>query len=177
MQQSLALYDYYHEQIRDCDRVIEAHLKGMALPEVPPLAPKRRVRRRKDNEVTFDARQRLHHMAGVDLTAIEGIEESTALVVLSEIGTDMSRWPSEKHFGSWLGLAPEPEEVGGQGEVERDAPGGKPCGAGVAAGGEEPAALARVRWGRSSGGSRHGEGWRRRSRPRRTSWRGSSTRC
>jgi transposase len=57
LQQSLALYDYYHEQIRDCDRVIEAHLTGMALPEVPPLEPTRRVRRRKDNEVTFDARQ------------------------------------------------------------------------------------------------------------------------
>jgi transposase len=113
LQQSLALYDYYHQQIRDCDQVIAVHLQGMALPGVPPLEAKRRVRRRKDNEVTFDARQRLHHMAGVDLTAIEGIEESTALVVLSEIGTDMSRWPSEKHFGSWLGLAPNPKKSGG----------------------------------------------------------------
>lgn len=123
LQQSLALYDYYHEQIRDCDRVIEEHLKGMALPEVPPLAPKRRVRRRKDNEVTFDARQRLHHVAGVDLTAIEGIEESTALVVLSEIGTDMSRWPSEKHFGSWLGLAPNPKKSGGRVKSSATRPG------------------------------------------------------
>jgi transposase len=114
LQQSLALYDYYHEQIQACDRVIEAHLKGMALPEVPPLEPTRRVRRRRDNEVTFDARQRLHHVVGVDLTAIEGIEESTALVVLSEIGTDMRRWPSAKHFGSWLGLAPNPKKSGGK---------------------------------------------------------------
>jgi transposase len=60
LQQSLALYDYYHEQIEACDRVIEEHLKGMALPEVPPLEPTRRVRRRRDNEVTFDAQQRLH---------------------------------------------------------------------------------------------------------------------
>ena len=123
VQQSLALYDYYHQQIRDCDRVIEAHLQGMALPEVPPLAPKRRVRRRKDNEVTFDARQRLHYVAGVDLTAIEGIEESTALVVLSEIGTDMSRWPSEKHFGSWLGLAPNPRKSGGKVKSSATRPG------------------------------------------------------
>ena len=103
LQQSLALYDYYHEQLRDCDQVIEEHLKGLALPEVPALEPTRRVRRRRENEVTFDARQRLHHVTGVDLTAIEGIEESTALVVVSEMGTAMSRWPSEKHFGSWLG--------------------------------------------------------------------------
>ncbi len=123
LQQSLALYDYYHEQIRDCDRVIEAHLMGMALPEVPPLEPKRRSRRRKDNEATFDARQRLHHVAGVDLTAIEGIEESTALVVLSEVGTDMSRWPSEKHFGSWLGLAPNPKKSGGKMKSSATRPG------------------------------------------------------
>jgi transposase len=123
LQQSLALYDYYHEQIRDCDRVIEAHLTGMALPEVPPLEPKRRVRRRKDNEVTFDARQRLHQVAGVDLTAIEGIEESTALVVLSEVGTDMSRWPSEKQFGSWLGLAPNPKKSGGRVKSSATRPG------------------------------------------------------
>jgi transposase len=123
LQQSLALYDYYHEQIRDCDRVIETHLQGMALPEVPLLTPTRRVRRRKDNEVTFDARQRLHHVAGVDLTAIEGIEESTALVVLSEIGTDMSRWPSEKHFGSWLGLAPNPKKSGGRVKSSATRPG------------------------------------------------------
>src|SRR5262249_597929 len=101
LQQSLAVYDSYHEQSRDWDGVIGAHLKGMALPEGPPLAPKRRVRRRKDNEVTCDARQRLHQVAGVDLTAIEGIEESPALVVLSEVGTDMTRWPSEQQFGSW----------------------------------------------------------------------------
>jgi transposase len=73
--------------------------------------------------VTFDARQRLHHMAGVDLTALEGIEESTALVVLSEIGTDMSRWPSEKHFGSWLGLAPNPKKSGGILPADRGAAG------------------------------------------------------
>lgn len=123
LQQSLALYDYYHTQMRDCDRVIEEHLQGMALPEVPPLAPKKRVRRRKDNEATFDARQRLHHVTGVDVTAIEGIEESTALIVLSEIGTDMSRWPTEKHCGSWLGVAPNPKKSGGKVKSSATRPG------------------------------------------------------
>src|SRR4029453_7241610 len=75
LQQSLALSDYYHEQIRTCDQVIEDHLTGMALPEVPPLAPTRRVRRRRDNEGTCDARQRRHQGTSVDLTASEGIEE------------------------------------------------------------------------------------------------------
>jgi transposase len=123
LRQSLELYDYYHGQIRDCDREIEEHLKGLALPAVKPLKPKPRVRRRKDNEAIFDARGRLHQLAGVDLTSIEGIEESTALVVLSEIGTDMSRWPSEKHFGSWLGLAPNPKKTGGKVKSSATRPG------------------------------------------------------
>jgi len=123
LQQSLALDDDDHQQIRDGDRVIEVHLQGLAFPEVPALEPKRRVRRRKDNEVTFDARQRLHQVAGVDLTAIEGSEESTALVVLSEVGTDRSCWPSEKHCGSWLGLAPHPKKSGGKVKSSATRPG------------------------------------------------------
>ena len=115
LQQSLECYDYYHQQIRACDQVIEAHLATLALPETKPLPPKPRVRRRRrDNEATFDVRQRLYNVAGVDLTLIEGIEATTAQTVLSEIGLDMSRWPTEKQFGSWLGLAPNPKKTGGK---------------------------------------------------------------
>ena len=67
-----------------------------------PLPPKAR-RHKKTNDPRFDARTPLYRLAGVDLTTIEGIEEGTALVILSEIGTDMHRWPSVKHFCSWLG--------------------------------------------------------------------------
>jgi transposase len=45
-------------------------------------------------------------MCGVDLTRIDGIDVTTALVVVSEIGTDMGRFPTDKHFASWLGLCP-----------------------------------------------------------------------
>jgi hypothetical protein len=117
LRQSLEVYDYYQRQIAECDRAVEEHLKGLALPDKPgPLPPPKRGRgrKRRGNEPHFDARQRLYEMAGVDLTAIEGIEAPTALAVLSEVGTDMSRWPSEKHFGSWLGLAPNPRKSGGK---------------------------------------------------------------
>jgi transposase len=114
LRHALELYEYYHTKIRECDRAIEEHLKGMALPKVKPLSPRPRRRKRQDNEPTFDARQRLYQLAGVDLTAIEGIDERTALVLLSEIGTDMSRWPTERHFGSWLGLAPCLRKSGGK---------------------------------------------------------------
>lgn len=45
-------------------------------------------------------------MQGVDFTAIPGLNELTVQTVISEIGTDMSKWPTEKHFTSWLGLSP-----------------------------------------------------------------------
>jgi transposase len=62
--------------------------------------------------------------AGVDVTALEGIEASTALGVLSEMGTDRSRWPREQHFGSWLGLAPTPKKSGGKMKSSATRPGG-----------------------------------------------------
>ncbi|MBT4130089.1 MAG: IS110 family transposase [Chloroflexi bacterium] len=53
-------------------------------------------------------------MAGVDLTQIDGINELTALKVISEIGIDMERWRTEKQFSSWLGLAPDNKISGGK---------------------------------------------------------------
>jgi transposase len=64
--------------------------------------------------LTFDARSYLYRMTGVDLTQIDSIEANTALTVIGEIGLDMSRWPTEKHFGSWLGLAPASKVSGGK---------------------------------------------------------------
>ncbi len=59
-------------------------------------------------------RPSLFRLTGVDLMAIKGIDESTALVLLSEIGTDMSRWPAKKHFASWLDLCPHHKISGGK---------------------------------------------------------------
>jgi hypothetical protein len=115
LKQSLELYDFYHKEIAACDRCIERHLKAFEDKSGGELLPpKVRRRRRGDNRPTFDARTAMYRMAGVDLTVIEGIEESTALTVLSEIGTDMSRWPTVKHFCSWLGLCPNHRISGGK---------------------------------------------------------------
>src|SRR5262249_32123493 len=51
---------------------------------------------------------------GVDLTAIEGIDEMHALTLVSELGTDFSKWPTIKHFTSWLGLCPNWKKTGGK---------------------------------------------------------------
>ena len=53
-------------------------------------------------------------MTGVDLTRIDGVDAYTALKVISEIGTDMTKWPSAKHFASWLGLSPNNRITGGK---------------------------------------------------------------
>ena len=53
-------------------------------------------------------------MCGVDLTRIDGIDVTTALAVISETGADMSRFPSDKHFASWMGLCPGTKITGGK---------------------------------------------------------------
>jgi transposase len=59
-------------------------------------------------------RARLFKMCGVDLTRIDGIDVTTALVVVSEVGADMSKFPDDKHFASWLGLCPGTKITGGK---------------------------------------------------------------
>ena len=62
----------------------------------------------------FDVRTPLYQITGVDLTQIDGIGVQTAEVLLSEVGADMSKWKTEKHFASWLGLSPDNQITGGK---------------------------------------------------------------
>lgn len=108
LKQALRLYEFYQKQLRECDEQIEACLRGMAdKSQGKPLPPSVRKRKPENNEVRFGARALLFRMSGVDLTVLEGISETTALVILSEIGTDLSQFPHEKNFVSWLGLCPQ----------------------------------------------------------------------
>src|SRR5712691_9276642 len=123
LQQAVELSHFSHQQLTVCDQQLQAHLGTFADKSAgQPLPPKPR-RHKKANEPRFDARTPLYRLAGVDLTTIEGIEEGTALVILAEIGTDMSRWPSVKHFCSWLGLAPQHKISGGKVLSRRVRPG------------------------------------------------------
>ena len=70
--------------------------------------------RKRSNDPAFDVGGALYRMAGVDLTVLEGIDETTALVILGEIGRDVSRFPSVKHFTSWLGLCPQHQGSAGK---------------------------------------------------------------
>lgn len=118
LQQNLELFDACQLQLAACDRAMEAHVQTLtAACDVPPLPlPAPRVhRRRVDNDPAFEIRTPLHHLTGgVDLTQIDGIGPYTALKLIAEIGTDMTRWASAKHFTSWLTLAPKNNVSGGR---------------------------------------------------------------
>jgi len=112
LKQALAAFDFCVTQLAECDQAIEAQLCVLQAHQGSAAPSKRRSRPR--NAPKFDLRQRMFQMCGVDLTRIDGIEVTTALVVLSEIGTDMSRFTSIKHFTSWLGLCPGTKISGGK---------------------------------------------------------------
>ena len=112
--QALELYRFYHEKIAECDREIEAQLEQFeGRSDGGPLASNGR-QRSQGNAPRFDIRTHLYRMTGVDLTQINGVDGFTALKVISEIGTDMTKWPSAKHFASWLGLSPDNRVTGGR---------------------------------------------------------------
>lgn len=125
LQQHLALFDLYQTQLAACDAAIAAHVATLTATVAPPptaLPAPRVPLRPRGHEPTFEIRTPLHHLTGVDLTQIEGLGPYTALKILSEIGTDMRRWPSAKHFTSWLTLAPQNKVSGGRILSARTAP-------------------------------------------------------
>jgi transposase len=108
LKQALEMYEFYQRQLRACDQEIEACLRGFAdRSGGAALPPSPRRQQPRGHAPRFGARALLFRMAGVDLTVIEGISETTALVLLSEIGLDLRRFPTEKNFVSWLGLCPQ----------------------------------------------------------------------
>ena len=115
LKQALELYDFYDQQLQACDAELEAMYKEFPPPEnpgTPPPAP--RTHKRRKNQAHFDLAPALYRMTGVDLTQIDGVDELTVQKVLSEIGTDMTKWPTVKHFASWLCLCPNNKITGGK---------------------------------------------------------------
>jgi transposase len=128
LQQEVTMYDAYEQRIAECDQELERHLKSFTdkTPDTPPTsespspAPRgartRTKRRRKAGSHTpqFDLGHELQRISGVDLTRIDGIDVGVAETVISEVGLDMTRWHTEAHFASWLGLCPDNRITGGK---------------------------------------------------------------
>jgi transposase len=113
--QAVELFDTYQAKIAECDGKIRECLAAFEKRSDPQrrLAPKATSGRRK-NQPYFDARTLLYEMAGVDLVAVNGLESSSVLTILSETGTDMSPWNSGKSFAAWLALSPNTRITGGK---------------------------------------------------------------
>ncbi len=108
-------YRYLGERISACDARIEAEMRSFTSADDPgPEPPKTSKRDQSPHPFRFDAHRHCYRLAGVDLTAVDGVGVNTVLTVLAETGVDMSPWRSERAFGSWLGLAPNPRKSGGK---------------------------------------------------------------
>ena len=115
LRSSLFLWDKYQLAIAEVDDEIARHLATMKRQTaLPPLPPKPRVRGKKPHDPKFDVRTALYYATGVDLTAIEGIDEIHALTLVGELGSDFTKWPTVKHFTCWLGLCPNWKKTGGK---------------------------------------------------------------
>jgi transposase len=112
LKQALDAFDFCGTQLAECDAQIQVQLQALHVRQDEPAQGKKRGRAR--NAPKFDLRTQLFQMCGVDLTRIDGIDVTTALVVVSEVGSDMSKFPSDKHFASWLGLCPGTKITGGK---------------------------------------------------------------
>lgn len=116
LKQAVDTFEFYQGQIADCDREIEVLLTSFdaAATNVPPQLNANNSSKTRQSKQTFNLQNELSRVSGVDLTKINGIDTVTALKVISEIGLDMDRWKSEKHFASWLGLSPGNKISGGK---------------------------------------------------------------
>jgi transposase len=118
LQQELQLYEFYQAQIAACDVQIEQCLATFAdkvdVKKQPLAKPKRRGKKQPGNAPQFDLRTHLYRVFGVDFTQIDGFGALTVLILLSELGLDPSRFPTVKHFTSWLGLCPGSRVTGGK---------------------------------------------------------------
>lgn len=121
LQQAVDSYQFAHQQMRECDQQLERYLALLPTrtieggsPAPKPDKPGQRTPKPRGNAPALDMKTILHRIAGVDLTTIDGIDVMTAQTILSEVGTDLSAFPTENNFASWLGLTPNKDISGGK---------------------------------------------------------------
>src|SRR3989441_5665124 len=117
LRQQVELYRIYQEKINDCDLQLRKHLESLGSKrdlKAQPIGPKPKGKKGSRNAPAFDLRTELYRITGIDWAQINGIDVLTAQTVMDEAGADLSAFPSEKQFASWLGLCPTNEQSGGK---------------------------------------------------------------
>lgn len=116
LRQAVELYDMYGQQLATLDAEMEEMYAETQPPdgEMTTTPPKPSRQKRRKNQAQFDLTGALYGLTGVDLTQIDGIHALTAQTIITEVGFDMSKWRTEKHFTSWLGLCPNNQVTGGK---------------------------------------------------------------
>ena len=113
LKQELEIYEFYQKQIKECDEAIEECYKKFDKHSDGDFINGKKERKNK-NSPNFDLQQLLYDATGVDFTKIPGLGGLTTQTIISEVGLDMSKWPTEKHFASWLGFSPTNKVTGGK---------------------------------------------------------------
>lgn len=112
LEQSYSIFNFYHVKIKECDANIEKHLREKS--GIDTFMEVKVKAKSNKNNLNFNAKEILQELTGTDLSDIFGITESNAVEIISEVGLDMSKWPTVKHFTSWLNLAPNNKISGGK---------------------------------------------------------------
>jgi transposase len=112
LKQAVELFEFYQQKILECEEEIEAYLKK--LPHKRDDEPPDMEGRPKKSRVSFNVRDEAYKLVGVDLFRVKGLNAETVLRLVSEVGVEMGRFPSEKQFSSWLSLSPERKVSGGK---------------------------------------------------------------
>ncbi len=122
LEQAYEAYEFFHKQIRECEEAIRVILSSMQHQSPPPppdngnVPSKKSARKTRANRSPyyFNAQDEIKRVTIADLTTIPGIDANTAMKILSEIGTQTSRWANAKAFASWMGLCPGNKISGGK---------------------------------------------------------------
>ncbi len=117
LQQAVDHYQFHLQQIKNCDEKIKNQLlKQVAIINDGDVSKIQDpiVKAVKKNELNFNAIQYLVALTAVDLSQIEGLKEASILEFIAEIGIDMTKWKSVKHFAAWLNIAPNSKISGGK---------------------------------------------------------------
>lgn len=116
LQHQLVAFDFFKEQMKDYELLIEEVLKKLLPQDQEGNKPqiKKKGERARKNQYSINVKDHLKHIVGVDLTAIDGLDEINILEIISVTGLNMNKWSTADHFTSWLGLSPRPKISGGK---------------------------------------------------------------